>query len=123
MASLAVHPPSIDSNERLWSRADAATLLTPLLWTVHGYLAEPPAPHSDNAFGSFAHVAAWCVDNSRSGMTSLFGEDWGAPPARVGRDPRYRPVVLSSPRLGGFDEASMGAVGGEWSPWPRRLGW
>jgi hypothetical protein len=121
VASPRQHSPSC-TNERVWSRADANALLAPLLWTMHGYLSEPLAQHGRSAFGSFAQVAAWCVDSGRSGTVSLFGEDWGAPPARVGRDPRYRPVLVSSPRLGGFEDGGLGGLGGEWSGWPRRFG-
>lgn len=34
---------------------------------------------------------AWCIDRTAAGEKSFFGEDYGAPPARVGRDMRYNP--------------------------------
>jgi hypothetical protein len=33
----------------------------------------------------------WCIDRTAAGEKSFFGEDYGAPPARVGRDMRYNP--------------------------------
>ena len=86
----------------------ANRMLIPLLATLHGYLAEPPHAQAHN-FGSFAPVPEWCVDRSVGGLVSFFGEDWGAPPARVGRDPRYRPVAREpgsggrEGRYGGFE--------------------
>lgn len=38
--------------------------------------------------------ADWLVDSSAGGGESFFGEDYGAAPARVGRDPRYRDVPM-----------------------------
>ncbi|KAL8801192.1 MAG: hypothetical protein Q9182_004641 [Xanthomendoza sp. 2 TL-2023] len=43
-------------------------------------------------FNKFTKAAAWAVDGSMEGNKSFFGEDWGKPPSRVGRDPRYRPT-------------------------------
>lgn len=45
-------------------------------------------------FGRYARPAEWCIDNSQGGNQSFFGDwgAWGAPPPRVGRDPRYRPT-------------------------------
>ncbi|KAI9817707.1 MAG: hypothetical protein M1832_004601 [Thelocarpon impressellum] len=84
------------------------TLLVPLLSNLHGYVAEPPlAQHG--SFGSFAPVPDWCVDGVRNGAGSFFGEDWGAPPARVGRDPRYRPMMHSHSHQGfggGYDDVA-----------------
>ena len=46
---------------------------------------------NDDYFGRFARVPEWCIDKSPGGNDSYFG-DWGSPPSRVGRDPRYRPT-------------------------------
>ena len=42
-------------------------------------------------FGRYARVPEWCIDKGPRGNESFFG-DWGVPPSRVGRDPRYRPT-------------------------------
>ena len=99
-------------------------LFVPLLANMHGYLSESSqAGHGSGAFGSFAGVPEWCVDTSRSGLNSFFGEDWGAPPARVGRDPRYRPVVMRTPRFrGGFEEAVGSPVVGSMGPSMQAMG-
>ena len=39
---------------------------------------------------------AWYLDPSPDGNKSFFGSEWGAPPARIGRDPRYAPLPTSS---------------------------
>ncbi|KAI9733283.1 MAG: hypothetical protein M1834_003367 [Cirrosporium novae-zelandiae] len=64
-------------------------LLAPLLGNLQAYLMGRPEDQRAN-FGAFARVPEWCVDKSEAGKTSFFGEDWGVPPKRVGRDPRYR---------------------------------
>ncbi|KAL8783718.1 MAG: hypothetical protein Q9195_009303 [Heterodermia aff. obscurata] len=46
---------------------------------------------NEDYFGRFARVPEWCIDKSPGGNDSFFG-DWGSPPSRVGRDPRYRPT-------------------------------
>ncbi|MCJ1443811.1 MAG: hypothetical protein MMC23_004311 [Stictis urceolatum] len=40
-------------------------------------------------FNKFGQAPEWCIDRSGDGNRSFFGGDWGAPPQRVGRDPRY----------------------------------
>lgn len=49
---------------------------------------------NNDYFGRYARPAEWCIDNSQGGDQSFFGDwgAWGAPPPRVGRDPRYRPT-------------------------------
>ncbi|KAI9833342.1 MAG: hypothetical protein M1819_003737 [Sarea resinae] len=87
-------------------------LLIPLLSTLHGYLSSRPEAQRGR-FGSFARVPEWCIDKGVGGLNSFFGEDWGAPPQRVGRDPRYRPlstIVRGSDGVGG--EGRYGGVGG-----------
>lgn len=44
-------------------------------------------------FGKFGRVHDWAIDSSHTGQQSFFEKDWGKPPARVGRDPRYRPML------------------------------
>ena len=51
----------------------------------------PSEKSQNDYFGRFAPVPEWCIDKSPNGNDSFFG-DWGVPPSRVGRDPRYRPT-------------------------------
>ena len=67
-------------------------LLIPVLGNLQSYLAGP-GENSANNFGRFARVPEWCIDKGKGGELSFFGEDWGQPPMRVGRDPRYMPVL------------------------------
>ena len=84
-----------------WSESSASTavpehpdardigynLLVPVLTNLSIYL------DRKGDFGRFGKVPEWCIDKSSDGYLSYFGEDWGAPPPRVGRDPRYRPML------------------------------
>jgi hypothetical protein len=63
-------------------------LFAPLFANLEEYL--HPAHRQIGQFGSWAPCPEWSVDSSSAGLRSFFGEDWGAPPPRVGRDPRYR---------------------------------
>ncbi|KAI9805351.1 MAG: hypothetical protein M1833_005804 [Piccolia ochrophora] len=78
-------------------------LLGQTLGTLHGYVFTPPT--QGDCFASYAHVPEWCVDTTIAGLQSFFGEDWGPPPARVGRDPRYRPV-MHDPRFTVYEETA-----------------
>ena len=72
--------------EHTKAREDAADLLLPVLANLRMHV-----NHRDY-FSKHGEVPQWCLDQSENGKKSFFGEDWGAPPLRVGRDPRYRPV-------------------------------
>ncbi|KAI9876765.1 MAG: hypothetical protein M1830_005752, partial [Pleopsidium flavum] len=89
----------------------ANRLLTEVLANFHGYLAGPPETQRGQ-FGSFGTVPEWCIDKGLGGSTSFFGEDWGAPPPRVGRDPRYRPM-LHEPRYTLYEELERRGSGGD----------
>ena len=55
-------------------------------------------------FGQYnGQVAEWCIDQGPGGNLSFFDDTWGAPPTRVGRDPRYRPTFHEG-RYTVFDE-------------------
>ena len=96
-----VHPDAGDISNRL---------LIDVLANFHGYLSGPPEAQRGQ-FGSFGPVPEWCIDKGVGGSTSFFGEDWGAPPPRVGRDPRYRPM-LHEPRYTLYEELERrGTVG------------
>lgn len=68
--------------------------LDPALYAVYEnlvvYLEETLGQRPRHYFARFKKPPAWCIDRSPEGNNSFFGEDYGAPPARVGRDPRYR---------------------------------
>ncbi|MCJ1456480.1 hypothetical protein MMC28_006841 [Mycoblastus sanguinarius] len=44
-------------------------------------------------FSRYSRPPEWCIDKSPEGNRSFFGGDWGVPPPRVGRDPRYRTTI------------------------------
>ena len=54
------------------------------------YVEESLGQRPRDYFSPFRKPPTWCIDRSPEGNNSFFGEDYGAPPARVGRDPRYR---------------------------------
>lgn len=64
-----------------------SSLMLPALRTLMSYVDDASPGH----FRRFARVPEWCIDKSAGGNQSFFG-DWGVPPSRVGRDPRYRPT-------------------------------
>ncbi|KAL9084583.1 MAG: hypothetical protein Q9165_008009 [Trypethelium subeluteriae] len=66
-------------------------LLSALYDTIVSYAKGSHAGH--DYLNRFGEPPEWCVDKTNTGSRSFFGEDWGAPPSRVGRDPRYRPIV------------------------------
>ena len=63
-------------------------LMAPVMANLRSYTEES----SPSYFNRFSKAPAWTVDGSVDGNKSFFGEDWGKPPPRVGRDPRYRPT-------------------------------
>ena len=65
-------------------------LMGPVIGNLHAYVNESANPEVD-FFGRFSRVPEWCIDKGQGSNTSFFG-DWGVPPSRVGRDPRYRPT-------------------------------
>jgi len=76
----------------LQSKDVAQHLLVPVLANLQTYLT--PGGY----FNKHGRVPEWCIDQSPNGQLSFFGEDWGAPPPRVGRDPRYQPVLHEGTR-------------------------
>ncbi|KAI9778843.1 MAG: hypothetical protein M1816_003885 [Peltula sp. TS41687] len=83
---------------------DTAKLLIPLFCNLNSYMTESPY-EGRGMFRDFKTPPEWSVDASSMGAgvggatiagsgrnESLFGQDSGAPPQRLGRDPRYRLV-------------------------------
>ena len=72
---------------------DDHDLFIAALSQLQSYVTGPDAknPHR---FGQYSgQVPEWCMDPRPGGNRSFFGDDWGAPPSRVGRDPRYRTTL------------------------------
>ncbi|MCJ1465261.1 hypothetical protein MMC07_003877 [Pseudocyphellaria aurata] len=63
------------------------SLMIPAMKILAEYVDDSNPGH----FKRFSRVPEWCIDKSEGGNKSFFG-DWGVPPSRVGRDPRYRPT-------------------------------
>lgn len=82
--------PSINPNQP--ATPEITDLLVPLLANLHSYVTDTSKQNA-SYFGRYARVPEWCIDKGQGGLNSFFGEDWGAPPPRVGRDPRYRPLL------------------------------
>ncbi|KAK5133438.1 hypothetical protein LTR08_007680 [Meristemomyces frigidus] len=93
-------------------------LLIPVLENLSAYVQGPLEKRRDY-FCQWSQPPEWAVDRSPSGNNSFFDKDWGQPPARVGRDPRYRtmpPAGMESVRFGAFGspqaESRLGLGGG-----------
>ena len=63
-------------------------LLIPVLENLASYVQGPIEKRRDY-FSQWSQPPEWCIDRSEGGNKSFFDGDWGQPPARVGRDPRY----------------------------------
>ncbi|KAI9708781.1 MAG: hypothetical protein M1820_003736 [Bogoriella megaspora] len=70
------------------------------LQQLYNYV-DPKKPR--DSFSRFGKPPEWSIDKSANGNKSYFGEDWGTPPSRVGRDPRYQPLG-AEPRYAMYDE-------------------
>jgi len=77
-------------------------LLIPVLENLSAYVQGPVEKRRDY-FCQWSQPPEWCIDRSPNGNNSFYDDEaWGQPPARVGRDPRYRPLPVESVRFGGF---------------------
>lgn len=65
--------------------------LISIFGTLSSYI-QGPIDQRKGQFGYFGHPPEWCLDRSERGALTFFGENWGKPPQRLGRDPRYRPI-------------------------------
>ena len=94
-------PRSSSPRTRARDRAMAHELLLPVLATLKAYTATPRGP-----FNPHGAAPPWACDpGPRGGAgSSLFERDWGAPPPRVGRDPRYRAVADARGAAAAFDD-------------------
>ena len=65
-------------------------LLVAALSQLQTYVTGPDA-RNPRRFGQYSgRVGEWCIDQGPMGNRSFFDDNWGAPPPRVGRDPRYQ---------------------------------
>ncbi|KAL8917365.1 MAG: hypothetical protein Q9208_007983 [Pyrenodesmia sp. 3 TL-2023] len=93
-------------------------LMVPVIANLRSY-AEDSGP---SYFNKFTKAPAWAVDSSVSGNKSFFGEDWGKPPSRVGRDPRYRPTFHEG-RYTVFEPTDGRVSGRGGNGWNPSYGW
>ena len=66
----------------------ATRMLIPMLENLASYVQGPVEKRRDY-FSQWKQPPEWCIDRSETGNHSFFDKNWGTPPARVGRDPRY----------------------------------
>ena len=78
-------------------------LLVPVLENLASYVQGPVEKRRDY-FCPWVKAPDWAVERSANGNDSFFDSQWGQPPARVGRDPRYQPLPRGlDVRFGNFD--------------------
>ncbi len=87
------------------SAQDANDLMSGAITNLRDYT------HGDAIGGPFAHwgrPAEHAIDNTPNGNHSFFDQGWGAPPDRVGRDPRYQQSRTSDGRATYFEDPASG---------------
>ncbi|KAK4543407.1 hypothetical protein LTR36_005550 [Oleoguttula mirabilis] len=94
-------------------------LLIPVLENLSSYV-QGPAEKRRGYFSQWCQPPDWCIDRSPPGNQSFYDSEWGQPPARVGRDPRYRPLPTPTTGTGGGVESVR--FGGFSSPQGPRQG-
>ena len=105
-----------EDSARIRDRQDFVThIMVPLLLNLKSYQSAP------GYFNRFRAAPAWSIDQGEKASQSFFGSDWGAPPARVGRDPRYQPVQQQQQApydhnsIGGRYSNDSSSIGGRYS--------
>ena len=78
----AVHDPLV--NKEAYDRGTID-----LFSRVFAHMANGKTGNDPSYASRYADPAPWTIDNSRDGNKSLYGGEWGDPPQRVARDPRY----------------------------------
>jgi hypothetical protein len=85
-------------------------LLVPVLESLASYVQGPEANRTDY-FTPWVKAPDWAIDRSATGNDSFFDAEWGQPPERLGRDPRYQPVPRGlEVRFGGFEKGRSGSA-------------
>lgn len=69
----------------------AGPILSAVFGSLLGYADQVITPTNKGMMSRFTSVPAWAIDFNEKGNESFFGEDWGQPPKRHGRDPRFQP--------------------------------
>jgi hypothetical protein len=83
-------PLTVDAINKMPIRDAAAPLLDAAFGTLLFYASNVNTPDSGRVLSKFEASPAWLLDPSENGNSSFYGEDWGPPPKRIGRDPRYQ---------------------------------
>ncbi|KAM0717917.1 hypothetical protein Q7P37_006249 [Cladosporium fusiforme] len=82
--------------------------LIPVLENLAQYVQGPVEKRRDY-FCQWVKAPEWAIDRSSTGNDSFFDSQWGQPPARIGRDPRYQPLPRSTDmRFGSFHDPARG---------------
>jgi hypothetical protein len=68
----------------------AEALIGGLFGTLVAYSDNVMQPTNRRILSKFVPSPAWALDTSEEGKKSIFGDNWVAPPKRLGRDPRYQ---------------------------------
>lgn len=99
-----IGPPSrsVDTSKASFNET-TTRLLIPVCENLASYV-DGPAGKRRDYWCPWGPAPEWCIDRSAEGNKSFFDKDWGSPPQRVGRDPRYNGS--------GFESSAGGSVGG-----------
>ena len=104
-------PPTVPTQFQLPSRSSPSPqsnvltnrLLVPVLENLASYVQGPVEKRRDY-FCPWVKAPDWAIDRGATGNDSFFDDQWGQPPARVGRDPRYQPLPRGlDVRFGNFE--------------------
>lgn len=78
--------------------------LIPVLENLAQYVQGSTESRRD-CFCQWTKAPEWTIDRSANGNDSFFDNQWGQPPARIGRDPRYQPMPRNvDVRFGAFED-------------------
>lgn len=73
----------------------AEPLIAGLFGTLVAYSDNVMLPSNRRILSKFGPSPAWALDTTENGKKSVFGDNWAAPPKRLGRDPRYQRSPLN----------------------------
>ncbi|KAM3422208.1 hypothetical protein BST61_g2573 [Cercospora zeina] len=84
-------------------------ILIPVYENLASYVQGPIEQRRDY-WCRWSQPPEWCIDRGPNGNKSFFDDSWGQPPARVGRDPRYR-RDRGDLQFGGLSPMSQNTIG------------
>ncbi|KAI5364667.1 hypothetical protein Slin15195_G042060 [Septoria linicola] len=84
-------------------------IFIPIYENLASYVQGPPEQRRDY-WSRWTQPPDWCIDRGPNGNNSFFDNSWGQPPARVGRDPRYR-RDRGELQFGGLSPMASSAIG------------